>query len=135
MQEALATLVIVIVVIAAVVALYTVATSGHAYREIGKGGMDAPARDEAPTATPPPEDRDEEIRELIEARNALRARRGEPVLDVDAELATLTPAVATDELRDELRALVEARNRRRERAGLQPLHVEAEIERRLRDLN
>jgi HAMP domain-containing protein len=135
MAGALVTIVLIVVVFAGVVALYTVLTSGHAYREIGKGGMDVPPAAATPSATPPPEDRDEEIRELIEARNALRARRGEPALDVDDELATLTGAVPTDELRDELRALVEARNRRRERAGLQPLPVAAEIERRLRDLN
>jgi uncharacterized protein YkwD len=135
MQEALVTLVIVVVVIAGVVALYTVATSGHAYREIGKGGMDSPVTSEAAAPAPPPDDRDEEIRELLEARNALRARRGEPPLDLEAELVTLTGAGARAELRDELRALVEARNRRRERAGLAPLEVEAEIERRLRDLN
>ncbi len=144
MEEALVTLVIVVVVFASIVALYTLATSGHAYREIGKGGMDAPAVDEAPAAVAPPDDRDEEIRELLEARNARRVRRGVPPLDVDAELAALdrgdasagpAPAVAAGELRDEVRALVEARNRRRERAGLGALDVEAEIERRLRDLN
>jgi hypothetical protein len=135
MQAALVTLVIVVVVVASVVALYTVATSGHAYREIGKGGMDAPVATEGAAPTAPPDDRDEEIRELLQARNALRERRGEPALDVAAELAELTGVVASAELRDELRALVEARNRRRERAGLAPLQVEAEIERRLRDLN
>ncbi len=138
------TLVIVVVVIAGVVALYTVATSGHAYREIGKGGLDSPAVDEPPPAIAPPDDRDEEIRELLEARNARRARHGQTPLDVEAELAALTGAgpggavggdTHGDELRDEMRALVEARNRRRERAGLQPLDVDSEIERRLRDLN
>ena len=144
MEDALVTLVIVVVVIAGVVALYTVATSGHAYREIGKGGLDAPAVDEPPPATAPPDDRDEEIRELLEARNARRARHGQPPLDVEAELAALTKAGLAGavagaahghELRDEVRVLVEARNRRRERAGLDPLDVDTEIERRLRDLN
>ncbi len=140
------TLVVVVVAIGGAIALYTVATSGHAYREIGKGGLDAPADADAPAAAAPPDDRDEEIRELLEARNARRARRGEPPLDVDAQLAALTSAgagglgatadeVTSDELRDELRALVEARNRRRARAGLAVLDVDAEVKRRLRELN
>jgi uncharacterized protein YkwD len=145
MQDALVTLVVAVVALGGLVALYTVATSASAYREIGKGGFEPPAVDEAPSGPAPPGDRDEEIRELLEARNARRERRGEPPLDVDAELATLTggggglatpvDAASSAELRDELRALVEARNRRRERAGLQPLDVDGEIVRRLRDLN
>jgi hypothetical protein len=146
MQDALLTLVIVVVALGGVVALYTVATSGSAYREIGKGGFEPPAAEDAPVDPAPPDDRDEEIRELLEARNARRERRGEPPLDVEAQLAELTSGgsgtlaaaadpVETEELRDELRALVEARNRRRERAGLEWLDVDAEIERRLRELN
>jgi uncharacterized protein YkwD len=149
MQDAFALLVVIVVVVGGMVAVYAVATSGHAYREIGKGGLDVPIGDEAPTAPAAPatpDDRDEEIRELLEARNARRAGRGEPPLDVDAQLAALTsggggaraaPAgpKATRELRDELRALVEARNRRRAGAGLPALDVDAEVERRLRDLN
>src|SRR4051812_5744213 len=136
MQDALVTLVAVVVAIGAMVALYTVATSGQAYRELGKGGFDRPAESGAPA---PPEDRDEEIRELLAARNARRARRREPPLDVEAQLAALTGSGAADastasELRDELRALVVARNRRRAGAGLPALDVAAEVERRLREL-
>ena len=73
---------------------------------------------------------------MLEARNARRAARGEPALDVDAELARLTaPAAAADPaLRAEVRQLVVARNARRARAGKPPLDVEAEVERQLRDL-
>jgi uncharacterized protein YkwD len=84
-QDALVTLVLVVVAIGAVVAVYTVATSGHAYREIGKGAMDAPAA-EAPAAHAPPEDGAEELRDLLEARNRLRAKAGLEPLDVDAEV-------------------------------------------------
>jgi uncharacterized protein YkwD len=134
MQDVLVTLVVVVVAIGGVVALYSVATSGHSYREIGKGGLDVPAAGDAPSTPSPPEDRDEEIRELLQALNARRAARGEAPLDIDGEVAAL-PAARDDELRDELRALVEARNRRRERAGLGPLDVDAEMARRLRELN
>ena len=131
------TLVLVVVALGGMVAVYAVATSGHAYREIGKGGLDVPASTgppAAPAATDPPDDRDEEIRELLEARNALRVRRGEPPLDVDAELAALTAGTSAGDLREEVRALVEARNARRARVGLAALEVDAEVERRLRDL-
>ena len=135
MQDAFFLLVILVVAIGGVVALYTAATSGHAYREIGKGGFDAPAVSDAPASPAPPDDRDEEIGELLEARNARRARRGEPPLDVEEQLSALTVPAAGEELREELRGLVEARNNRRIRAGLDPLDVDAEVERRLRELN
>ncbi|MGH3026397.1 MAG: hypothetical protein ACRDLR_08130 [Gaiellaceae bacterium] len=81
--------------------------------------------------------RDEEIRQLLEARNARRARRGQPPVDVEAELARLgggaAPAV-DDELRDEIRQLVVARNHRRARRGEPPLDVDAEIAREIAEL-
>jgi hypothetical protein len=83
------------------------------------------------------QERDVEIRELIEARNALRERRGEPPVDVEQEVARLTAPAIDPALREEIRDLVIARNLRRARAGKPPLDVEAEIEREiagLRDL-
>jgi hypothetical protein len=81
--------------------------------------------------------RDTEIRQMLEARNARRAARGEAPQDVEAELRALTapaPAAADPELRDEVRALVEARNARLVARGEAALDVEAETERRLREL-
>jgi hypothetical protein len=80
-------------------------------------------------------ERDEEVRQMLEARNARRRRRGEPELDVETELARLTGLADADgELRDEIRQLVIARNHRRARKGLAPLDVEAEIARELSGL-
>ena len=80
-------------------------------------------------------ERDEEVRQMLEARNARRRRRGEPEVDVETELARLTALADTDgELRDEVRQLVIARNHRRARKGLAPLDVEAEIARELSQL-
>jgi hypothetical protein len=76
-------------------------------------------------------ERDEEIRQMLEARNARRLRRGEEPLDVEAELSRLTAPAVDPELRDEIRQLVEARNYRRTRAGKPPLDVEAEVEREI----
>jgi hypothetical protein len=80
-------------------------------------------------------ERDEEIRQMLDARNARRERRGEPPLDVDAELAALARPAPDPGLREEVRQLVVASNHRRVRAGKAPLDVEAELERRIRDLN
>ena len=111
--------------------------AGTRYREIGKGGLDAPAADDAPRPRPP-------RRTTATRRSASCSKPATPGARAAAsrrwtstqQLAALTaPPPAHDELRDELRALVEARNRRRVRAGLEPLDVDAEVERRLRDLN
>lgn len=76
-------------------------------------------------------ERDTEIRELLEARNFRRERRGEPPIDVEQELARLTAPQIDEELRGEIRDLVIARNHRRVRAGKPPLDVDAEIERQI----
>jgi nitrate/nitrite-specific signal transduction histidine kinase len=87
-------------------------------------------------------ERDDEIRQLVEAANHRRARRGEAPRDVDAEIARLSaetvPAperVVDPELEDEVRALVELRNQRRVRKGLEPLDVAAEMRRELDELD
>ena len=79
-------------------------------------------------------ERDEEIRQMLEARNARRRRRGEPEVDIEAELGRLTAPLVDDELRGEIRDLVIARNHRRARQGKPPLDVEAEIERQIAQL-
>src|SRR5438270_251291 len=66
-------------------------------------------------------ERDTEIRQMLEARNARRARRGEPAIDVEQELKRLTAPQIDSELRGEIRELVIARNHRRARQGKPPL--------------
>jgi hypothetical protein len=105
-------------------------------RDWARYGSDRLVLDSEPPRAPVTlRQRDEEVRQMLEARNARRRRRGEPELDVEAELARLTGCwSADDELRDEIRQLVVARNHRRARKGLEPLDVEAEIERELAGL-
>ena len=77
------------------------------------------------------------MRQQVEARNRRAVARGEAPLDVEAELASLTPAAPgrhDPALREEVRQLVIARNERRARQGKEPLDVDAEVERQLRDL-
>jgi hypothetical protein len=84
--------------------------------------------------------REEEIRQLLEAKAYRQESRGEAPLDVDAELDRLAAEQASASpgddpaLREEVRQLVVARNERRVRQGKEPLEIEAEVERQLRDL-
>ncbi len=73
---------------------------------------------------------------MLAARNARRRARGQPELDLDAEVARLTGTSAAHDpvLVAEVRHLVERRNARRVRQGRPPLDVDAEIARQLRDL-
>ncbi len=80
-------------------------------------------------------ERDEEIRQMLDARNARRRRRGEPELDVETELSRLTVPAVDDELRAEIRDLVMARNHRRSRQGKPALDVDAEIQRQIAALS
>jgi hypothetical protein len=132
-QDAFGTLVFVVAAVGAVVAVITLLGTARGYREIGGGGLthDSDARPQAALDA----ERDEEIRQMLDARNARRERRGEAPVDLEAELAALDRPVADAGLRDEVRDLVVARNHRRVRAGQEPLDVEAEVERRIRDLN
>ena len=68
---------------------------------------------------------------MLEARNARRRRRGEPELDVDAELHRMTAPLIDAGLRGEIRDLVLAGNHRRARQGKPPLDVEAEVARQI----
>ena len=137
-ESGLAVVVIVVSILGIVGALVAFVGSGELYDQVGKGGLSI-ERD--PAAGPPPgsaaarAEAEAEIRQLLEAKSARREARGEPPLDVDAEVAALTQPQGQDEaLRDEVRQLVIARNERRVRRGEEPLDVEAEVDRQLRDL-
>jgi hypothetical protein len=126
MDDAFIAVVVLVSVLGLVGAIVALATSGGSYDEIGSGGL---------SPGPPPAtdaDRDAEIRQLLAARNARRAARGEAPVDVEAELRALTVPAADPELVAEVRAAVEARNARRVARGRPPLDVEAEVARHLR---
>ena len=144
MQEAFGTVIFVVVGIGAVLAIVSLFGRGRLYDDIGRGGLSiGEDRDMRPRAssqagggTVSTAERDDDIRQMLEARNARRAAQGRPTVDVETELAELTkPAAASDpEILEEVRQLVEARNARRIARGKEPLDVEAEIARQLRDL-
>jgi hypothetical protein len=132
--------VIIVGCLGVVVAMLTAVGRARLYDRIGKGAfsLDEPDRPPGPAPGSPQAQAEAaaEIRQLVEAKSARREMRGEPPLDVEAEIRALTQPAAgvDDELRDEVRQLVIARNERRLRQGKEPLDVEAEVERQIRDL-
>jgi hypothetical protein len=124
--------------------------SDSMYDHIGQGGISrdsdyaAPATsgDRLEPALDSPAgraEREQEIRQMLGARSERLVRRGEPALDIDAEVARLlaparAPGAQDAGLAEEVRQLVVARNERRVRQGLEPLEVEAEVARTLAEL-
>jgi len=121
--------------------------AGGALDEIGRGemsiGADGPAAEAGLTDSGAGGSavRDEEIRQMVTARSYRAEQRGEPALDIDAEVEKLLSADTSNRplgadrgLREEVRGLVIARNERRERSGKVPLDVESEIDRQLAEL-
>jgi len=115
------------------------------YDHIGEGGMSRDGGGSGP-APPPPDspaaraEREEEVRQMLQARSDRRVRRGEEPLDVEAELERLLaveqPAAGRDPgLVEEVRQMVVARNERRLRQGQEPLDVDGEVERTLQELD
>lgn len=138
MEDAFGYVVFAVVIIAAIVAL--VSLRGARYDHIGRGGLfeDDATRREGHARTAPATsgaERDEEIRQMLGARNARRAARGEAPLDIDDEIARLTAPASDPALMAEIRSLVEAKNERRARRGQPALDVEAEVQRQIRDLS
>jgi hypothetical protein len=143
-QDAFWVVLLAVVVGGALIAVLTLVITGRLYDQIGRGGLsinEERGRGHPSQQARGPEvaaaaarERDDEIRQLLTARNERRVRRGEEPLDVEAELRSLTAPAVDPELRDEIRQLVVARNERRQRAGKEPLDVEAEVERQVREL-
>jgi hypothetical protein len=122
-------------------------TSGESvYDQIGQGGLssdgDAPDWTSAPGAVwvDSPAglaEQEREVRQMLEARSERMVRRGQPPLDIDAEVAKLLqpqPHAQDPGLEREVRQLVTAKNERRARKGEEPLDVEAEVVRTLAEL-
>jgi hypothetical protein len=129
------------------VAAFSFIRSGPAWDEIGKGRFGVMHSMPAPRMSQPAQPLDKaaqaaEARQMLEAKSYRRLQRGEPPLDVEAEVALLldsgpdaAPGKADldQKLRAEVRELVVARNERRMRGGKEPLDVEAEVERQVAD--
>jgi hypothetical protein len=142
MEGAFLVIIVVVVTVGLIAGIWASSTSGEAYRQIGHGGLSlndgtdrvGGDRFHEPTAAAAAGEREAEIRQMLEARNARRVARGLEPQDVEAELAALLRPSADPALEAEVRDLVNARNARRARAGKPPLDVEAEVARQLREL-
>ena len=143
MQEAFLIVMFVVVILSAIIALIAFMGAGAIYGQIGRGhlSMDRenqqqarPAADRTPALSQvSSRERDDEIRQMLDARNRRRARRGQETVDIEDELQRLLRPTVDDALRGEIRDLVIARNARRKRQGKEPLDVEAEVERQVRE--
>jgi hypothetical protein len=136
MQDAFGIVIFAVVGISAVLAVVSLFFRGKVYDEIGRGGIgdDREIRPAVPGGGHVDTvERDAEIRQMLGARNARAAARGEAEVDVEDELQRLTAPAVDPGLREEVRELVVARNRRREARGEAPLDVEREVERQLRE--
>src|SRR5215216_370097 len=140
-------LILVVLVALPLGALVFALGAGNALQKIGKGQFaleqDFPHSSQGRMHAVSPAVREEEIRQMIQARSDRGVAKGRKALDVDAEVEKLLaserarggPGLRGDKaLREEIRQLVVARNERRQRQGKEPLDVEQEIERQLREL-
>jgi hypothetical protein len=136
-HAAFGTVIWIVCAVGIVVAFAALVTARSTWEEYGKNHLvldrDTAGSPKAGSAAAMLE-RDIEIRQLLEARNARRVRRGEPPIDIELELRRLTGPQIDPELRAEIRDLVLARNHRRARRGQPPLDVEREIERQIAEL-
>jgi hypothetical protein len=150
-------------VVLGVLSMFT--RGGNLYDQIGQGGLtlgeDRSAGYRASQLEGPHEldgavglesgsraEREQEIRQMLQARSDRLVRRGERPLDLDAELAKLEHADGfgagalggtgthshDSGLALEVRQLVVARNERRRRQGQPALDVDAEVARTLAEL-
>jgi hypothetical protein len=130
---AFGTVVWIVGIAGAVIAIVALIATRSTWQDFGKDGllMDSEASRPTGAVAGPVQERDEEIRQMLHARNARRIRRGERPIDVEEELGRLTAPLVDPELRAEIRDLVIARNYRRTRAGKPALDVDAEVEREI----
>jgi hypothetical protein len=139
---------ITLVVVGAVVMFFLVGVGsflagGSVYDKIGEGGLSASASTAPPPNSPQAvAEREEEIRQMLQARSDRIVRGGGQALDIDAEMALLDQSGAGEAigkhdrgLTEEVRQLVVARNERRMRSGEEPMDVEQEVRRTLSELD
>ena len=90
MEAAFGTVLVVVVIVGGLIAVALSLTSARLYDRIGRGGLSLRDGTDRPAAEPPPAiasaERAEEVRQLLEARNARRLRQGKPPLDVETEV-------------------------------------------------
>jgi|HubBroStandDraft_1064217.scaffolds.fasta_scaffold519183_1 hypothetical protein len=146
MTQILEVVVILAIAVFVIGGLMSMLGSGSVYDQIGKGGLSIGEHsEERQDAQSEADEREQEIRQMLEARSERRQRQGAEPLDIEAELQNIESSAAEEPslpgapgtydpgLIDETRQLIEARNQRRVRDGLEPLDVQAEVTRTLKE--
>ncbi len=118
MQSAFGVVLFVVVFLGVIAAVISFFGTSKLYGQIGRGAMSLNEDMEDPrkrstdsrSAAVVSAERDDEIRQLLTARNERRSRRGEAPLDVETELERLRAPSVDEGLADEVRPLVVARN-------------------------
>jgi hypothetical protein len=132
------------VVLFVLVGIGSFLAGGSMYDKIGEGGLSMGQSGSGPPSNSPlaRAEREQEIRQMLQARSDRQVRQGGAPLDIDAELALLEePTDGTllgkhdIGLTEEVRQLVTARNERRVRSGEEPMDVESEVQRTLDELD
>jgi hypothetical protein len=150
MEDPITIVVVGAVVLFTLVGLGSFLMGGSVYDKIGEGGFSIGegggglgGSDGPPPNSPMARaEREEEIRQMLQARSDRLVRNGGEALDIDAEIALLEDEQVGGSggkhdaaLTEEVRQLVVARNERRLRSGQEPLDVEAEVQRTLEELD
>lgn len=136
MQSAFGIVIFSVVGISGVIAIATFLFGGQPPHSSIGGNAFAPTTGDPGVESP--EMREDDVRQMLEARNRRRIARGESPADVDAELRDLLsgpgePAVDGD-VRAEVEAIVGARHARRRRRGRPEGDFEAEVEELIRSI-
>ena len=134
MQDAFGYVLFGVVGVGVLLALGTLFLRKSTYEQIGAGGFFKEDPATRPAAAESDPFRDEEIRQMLTARNARHTLSGGDIVDVEDELARLTAPAVDAALVAEIREFVVKRNERRIARGQEPLDVEAEVARRVAEL-
>lgn len=134
LQDAFVYVLFGVVIVGVIIAVITLLMREDAYDQIGKGGFYEDKDARAGGGSVNIAERDEEIRQMLTARNSRREAAGMAPVDIDEELARLIKPNIDAALREEIREHVVARNARRIRRGQEPLDVDTEVERQIAQL-
>lgn len=135
LQDAFVYVLFGVVIVGVLIAIGTLFLREDAYDQIGKGGFYEADDPKGGGGSVNVAERDEEIRQMLAARNARREAAGKAPVDIEQELSRLVAPNIDAALREEIREHVVARNARRVRRGKEPLDVDSEVERQIADLS
>jgi len=135
-QSAFGIVIFTVVALSGVIAIGTFLFGGQPpHSSIGGNAFSATTGDPGVES---PEMREDEVRQMLEARNRRRIARGEAPGDIDAEMRELLSNAQTEDVDNDVRAEVEAiiaaRQARRRRKGRPEGDFQAEVDELIRTI-